>query len=233
MKTLESRDYRATEADIETLARGYVAAQENAGKIKGDWLKSLVAGTQAALGTPVRQRHVHTSKPGKADLQIHLQAATRVHRTFYTVLKRVVAESAGGDLKLIARRTNFARTAKYALVTWIKFGGDVTALAAHKIKKHDLAVTVRQAQHAARGIGEWQVRVTKRKAALVTDVTAMLRADKAAAVIAIHSVMGELAGLLGTAGQKPMRDAEKAIALHMPFTARSALYVPSGQQRAA
>jgi hypothetical protein len=138
----------ATEADIRKLAHEYITHTIEGESVKGTYLRYLAGTTIKELGVDPRANNATQRKRlSDDDRARHLAALAAVHARFYEVINDEVDKSLGSvPPKERAteknRRTNFARTALYALRLYIRAGKDLTAVAPAKLSKSALAVDV-------------------------------------------------------------------------------------------
>lgn len=150
-KLIERNKWVATEAQIETLAAAHLTADTQAQGVRGTYLKVLIVAVQSQIGATVRK--------GKVD---QLGVLDKVHDKLYAAVLRGVtsadiadSETLDGDerrSRALARnaRSNFARSSKAALVSYIKHGGDIRSLKAGDTSKVTLRHHVERADPATR-----------------------------------------------------------------------------------
>jgi hypothetical protein len=217
MRTLESRNYLATDSDVEAIARQHI---EGLGA-QATYLKILVAGTQAALGAEPRQRSTNPAKT--FDQAAHLGALETVHDRYYTIVLRV-ASDAFRDSKERNRASNYARSAKSTLRAWIKSGHDVRSLAAGRVSKEALRKAIpRRAVGPPRNPAKRMLKLADRLEAIATGPDNGVRE-------AIEAVMQRLANKLMTWGGEPVREPSRAIAEHRPLQTRAGVFWPAALQ---
>jgi len=207
MRTLESRHYLATASDIESLAQEHVKGAS----APATYLKILVANVQAELGFQPRER----SRVGKLeDPKPQLAALDTVHTRFYTIVLRVAASIPNAAERNAA--TNFARSAKSTLRSWIAAGNDIQGLAASRVTKASLRVKARKPRpNPAK-------RVTTLAARLETILSGVPPDPPIRA--AVEKLMNQLAGRLMEWGGKPVRDPATAAKEDRPLKTGAGIF---------
>lgn len=122
-----NKHYVVTTDDIENMARSYASAVDTVLSINGTYLRCLLAGCQADLGPTPRGR-----RPQGA--QDQLTVLDRIHDTYYEAVLRGIDHEAMTPLER-NRKSNYARTAKYALRRYVEVGGDLRALKPEEVTK--------------------------------------------------------------------------------------------------
>lgn len=220
MKTLESRHYVATEADIASLVSTHDNALLARDTARATYLKALTATTIAEIGAPVRLRAGKPAVLSPDDTSSHVAAFEKVHQRFYAVVLKSIGE---GPPKERNARANFARSAASTLRRWIKAGNDIRALAPARVTKASLRVgggAGRAARPPARVVESLAGR-------LATSAEELAKVDKGAAIAAVDVAMTKLATLLVSLGVSPTKDPQKAIDEHRPFKAGHSVFWPS------
>lgn len=140
-QTIERAHYVATDMQVEQLAaaRWLLSAQEEG--LNGTYLRVLVVGCQAELGTKRR---------GKPSITSQLAVVEKIHGRFYAAVLRGIttADIVADDTQEPAersrralernRRSTFARSAKTTLANFVRGGGDVRTLDAPTVSKAQL-----------------------------------------------------------------------------------------------
>jgi hypothetical protein len=210
MKSLETRHFVATEADIEALVSIHDDALVSRDTARASYLKALTATTISELGAAIRLRAGKPAVLGADDIANHVAAFEKVHQRFYAVVLKAVGEGAPKERNA---RANFARSAASTLRKWIKAGNDIRALAPMRVTKASLRVgggTGRPGAQPAR-------RVEQLAGRLATNAEELAKTDKPGAIAAVETAMTRLASLLVSLGGQPTRDPQKAIDQHLPF----------------
>jgi len=220
MKTLESRHFVATEADIATLVSTHDDALNARDTARATYLKALVATTIAELGASVRLRAGKPAVLSPDDTSNHVAAFEKVHQRFYVVVLKSIGEGAPKERN---SRANFARSAASTLRRWIKAGNDIRALAPSRVTKAALRVgggTGRTERPPAR-------RVEAMAGRLATGAEELAKTDKAAAIAAVEGAMTRLATLLVSLGAPTTRNPQKAVDEHLPFKTGRNVFWPA------
>lgn len=220
MKTLESRHYVATEADIAALVSTHDTALTARDTARATYLKALTATTISEIGAPVRLRAGKPAALTPEDTANHVAAFEKVHQRFYAVVLKSIGE---GPPKERNSRANFARSAASTLRRWIKAGNDIRALAPARVTKASLRVgggTGRPERPPAR-------RVEVMAGRLTASAEELAKVDKEAAIAAVEGAMTKLAALLVSLGGQPTRNPQKAIDEHIPFKTGRNVFWPA------
>lgn len=221
MRTLESRSFVATPADVETLARQHITGLQ----IPVTYLRVLIASTQSELGSEPRQRT--SPRIGKLDADttaLHLTALNAVHDRFYTIVLRVAHETYKGARERNAA-TNFARTAVSTLRSWIKAGHDIRDLAAAKASKESLRRTTPQRSRAGpRRPAAFVKRLQTMTSRLDELITKVPEENRTEVRTAIEAAIQKLAGHLMAWGGTPVREPVVAAREHRPLRTRAGTF---------
>lgn len=224
------QDYIATEADVTEVTRQYLEATTNAEAGRQTYLRMLAATSIKELGSvPKRSIAGRPRRLSQEEQAQQLAAIATVHERFYNAVLQVVEESlhsVPAKERAIEknRRSNFARTALYALRLYVRAGKDLTALDLKKLSKSALAVVVPQRPPTARRL---KGRVDRASKVFVTALLALSEADKDTARAELDSLIGILAAQIATLGVSVARDMETAIAEHRPFRSGATLFLPT------
>jgi hypothetical protein len=232
MTTLEARGYQATDDDISKLAKAILDGEAQADTGRTSYLRTLVAVTQKELGAEPRQRMSKADKLKAEGISEQLAALTTVHDRFYALVLEAAGKATPANAKdratEVNRKTNFARTALYAVRSWIRAGHDVTALAAAKVTKAALAV--KAATPKPQSVKRIKARVERESKALVSSLMALADSDKGAAVAELNLLMNQVtAQLLALAGP-PVADAAQAAREHKPLRIKKTVFMPTETQ---
>lgn len=229
--TLEQKGFVATPEDVASVVESVLSANSQADAGRLSYLKILIATTQNELGGKPR---VHAGKAAKLkgeDIAAQLRALNAVHDRFYPIVSRVaVASIAPGtkDKGLEAnRRTNFARTALYAVKSFIKAGNDLAAVGVKTVTKASLAVKRQPKPPSGQRL---KARAESLSKGLMGALMALADTDRAAAIEEFQLVLGQLATQMSAMGLKPTQDSDVAIAEHRPFKVGKALFMPTDTQ---
>lgn len=207
--TLESKSYVAQDEDIAALTQSLVDAQSTLGNGNTTYLRALIATAQQALGAQPRVRAGKIKKLDEASIAAHLAALTTVHDRFYAVVLRVCGADKPTQREL-NRRSNFARTAVYALRVWVKAGNDMTALAAARTSKVMLRVVGRRHVRPL-SVKRLMSRAEKQSKACVSALLALGQEHPAEAAQELELLMAQLTDQLGaiTGAGKPAKAVRK------------------------
>lgn len=208
---IEKAHFLATDADIEALAKDRQSAVERDGKASGTYLKVLVALTAHEIGTrttPLARRRGRASKKVLPPLEVvdHLSAAERVIARCYAVVLRAVAtpelaaaeglsqEEANRRTLERNRRTNYARTAAYALRSFVASGGDARDLDLATVTKGMLREAAERNAPPSESVSVQRMeRAAVRSAETVVKEAEQLAArDTVRALIVVHELMEKL-----------------------------------------
>lgn len=190
--SLESRKYLASVTDIEQITREVLQAQAAGSSGRASYLKSLVAVTRQERGiTAIRK---HTQPIGHEERSLQIDALEAVHAKFYAIVIRTIGKCPALELN---RKSNFARSAKSTLRSWIKAGNDIGALDPAKVTKRMLAVETRKRRIPSTHI---LTKRAKRYLSYFDDVVSkMADADRSTAAetigFAVEHLQAELARL--------------------------------------
>lgn len=223
IEKLATKNFVATAEDIGVLTKELVGGEKAAAGARSTYLSSMVATVQEKLHVPVRTRAAPKGRFKLSDelIEEHLKAIEEVHSTFY---EAVLANLPEGTAIERNKASNFARSSKSLLRTWVKAGGDIRTLAAARVTKSTIRV-----EASARAKTPKQITtVMARQAEGLSDSAMSLSAlDKQAAVEAIETVIAQLAKSLGEMGVEATRDPKLAISEHRPFRIKEGLFWPA------
>lgn len=190
MDTLEAIDYLANDDQVAELARIYWAAASRADGEKATYLRVLVAHSIAAAR---KTRRLTSAQAQKIVDETH-------DRLYQLVLAAVTTSEVVADPKLPRdeqvrrslernRRSNFARTAKYAVDYYLAAGGKLTALVPAQVTKEALRSTARKHREGPQQLVGSVERAGKR---LFKTVSALLEQDPTEAERLIKVLVGQL-----------------------------------------
>lgn len=195
--------YVATDAQVEQLAAAQYEASQRHQSIDGTYLRVLIAGCQAKLGTAKRGR-----SPGP-DAQ--MSVIELVHAKYYAAVLRgvttpEVAAEDGLDPKEKGaralernRRSNFARSAKLSLAAFVRGGGDVRGIDVETASKAGLRVKAPAVTPAAR--------TARTEANLLRAVQAQAKRDAIGARRALTHAIAALQRVLAGLHEAPIAEA--------------------------
>lgn len=172
---------------ISTIATSILTSLAEASNGRTNYLRTLVAAAQEALGR----------KRGQTP-QAQLEALKATHTHFYELVMQaaetVVPKSTKNRPVELHRRANFARTALSAVRGHVRAGEDLCAVNAAKVTKGSLAV--RDSPLRPSSPRRWHQKAVTRSKALMAAIMGLADADKGAAVEEIKSVMDQLSAQL-------------------------------------
>jgi hypothetical protein len=207
--TLETRNYVATASDVAAMGRSLLKASEAGQLARANYLRALVGTSQARLADAeeVTERLV-------------LRAVREVHKLFYEALQEVLHADIKDHPRLDKterkrrakerqRRTNFARSAKSTLTSWIKAGHDLLKQDPAKVTKTALRDALPKRRHA-KPVPAVALRAAARHTkGLITQIKYLERTDPEAAKIAAEETVQQLIKLLAE-GARATRDPVEA-----------------------
>jgi hypothetical protein len=199
---IESKHYVANEAQIEGLANECYKAGAQVQRTDGIYLRVLIAGCQAQLGS---------SKRGRApNAESQLAVVEQVHERFYAaVLRGVTTPDVANEANLEAaernrrtlernRRSNFARQSKSTLAAYATAGGDIRAIEVATVTKGSLRAAT-PASTATGPVG----RIQQTQEALIRAVVAQAKVDPGGARAALEEAMAEFQRVLDSLDGEP------------------------------
>lgn len=125
-RKVKEPSYLYNDQAVAQLARQYVEGVEKSVSVGESYLKVLVAHSQEQL----------KSAPGAATQDAMLGAVTAAHARLYGIILQAVASEA--DAKERNRRTNFARTSKADITSWLRAGYKLSTLNPATVSKDQL-----------------------------------------------------------------------------------------------
>jgi hypothetical protein len=223
--TLESKNYVASNDDIQTITRTVLDGATAVDTGARSYLRALIATTQEAIEGRPRQHAVKRPKLADVAVKAQLTALDATHERFYKIVLATCA-AAGAKGKVLNQRSNFARTALYAVRTYVRAGNDITALAPARTSKASLMVAGRAKVKPATP-KRLTTRAEKQAGLLVSTLATLAQADKDAAIAALESAMGRLAKELARLGNAPVRNPTQALAEHRPLRIGKGVFWPA------
>lgn len=214
--SLESKNFIANTADIETLARDHARAVIMQESSQLTYLRALVATAQSELGLKVRERTA-PAKVGQVN-QDQTSTIAKVHDRFYTVVLRVAAEQWPKDALERNRRTNYARSSYSTLRTWLLAGYDLASLAPGKVTKASLAVT---RLNSAPKQSTLERKVDRGIESVRESLQSLAKMDQEAAITYAEKMLSEVTQILTEMGKTAIKeDVAKAAAERRPVVFR-------------
>lgn len=183
-----------SDAQLGEMAQAYAQALDTNTSIKADYLRILVARAQVAA----------RGKRPPTVTQVR-KAVDAVHERMYAVvLKAITTPELAPDDKLPAierarrslernRRSNFARTAKYTLDSWIDAGGKLMSLRPADVSRESLRAAPAGDGRSAGGLAR---SVERRGARLLKAATDLVAEDRPAAERLVAALMSQLGALV-------------------------------------
>ena len=190
---LAKHHYVATEAQVESLAREQYTAVSQVAVANSTYLRVLIAGCQAELGT--RRR-------GPVKPEPQLGVLEKVHARFYAaVMRGVTTEDIAQDETLDRtergrrqlernRRSGFARSAATTLRNYVRAGGDLRALEVDVVSKSDLQKFV--ASQASPDIDKFGMRIQRAEKSILNAIKQQARASPDAAAANLEALLERL-----------------------------------------
>jgi len=205
--------YRATEADVENLARDYLAAQNQSTAVGSTYLKVLAASAQQEA------RDKNPIKGTTADevASMYARAVSAVHKRFYPIILRTMTtpdiakapnlkpEERTRRMMERNRRTNFARSAYSTLRAWVRAGHDLLTLNIEKVTKRILIAGLPPAKPTrlttARLVSSGQTATMR----LTKFIKRLRSRDEVQAAQVVASALDEFNAVLGLRGKNKLR----------------------------
>lgn len=226
---LIANKFVATDAQIETLARLNLLNIQGLDNVRGAYLKSLVADTQATAKPAARKK--------TAEILTALDAS---HERFYAAVMRGAVTPDIADADNLDqeertrrslernRRTTFARTAKNALANYIKASGDVFALDPLTVTKVELQMFV-IAMKAKASAPTLEHRASLAMEKLEELTRELADDDHDAAVQAVQEVMARMANFLTELGLESTTKTTIAVRDHKMLRLPEGTFWPMGR----
>lgn len=218
------------ETQVRDLTAAYIAANGTLDATKTTYLRTLLTETLHELKAEPRTNN-GKARRNLTDEQraVQLAAIAAVHARFYAIVNEVVDASLSNvpskDHVLERnRRTNFARTAVYALRLYVRAGKDLTLVAPARATKSTLAVTLAPPIRSPKRLKN---RVERASKAFVTALLELGESDQATARSELDTMLGVMANQLAALGSAPAKDLKHAVEQHKPFRSGSTLFVPT------
>jgi hypothetical protein len=200
---LEAAGYLATDEQLSALAQEYAVGLGAISGVRLSYLRILVARTRQAAGRQLKK--LTTSQTRKLAQETH-------DKLYAVVLAAITTPDLSVDDKLSTeersrramernRRSNFARTAKHALDTYIDAGGKLAALDPKTVTKESLR---RRDRPDDRGSARRLVRSATRSAERVVKLVAQLAEEDRRAARRLISTLMEQLEPLQMATAKPL-----------------------------
>lgn len=218
--SIETRHFIATGTDIAKVAAQAIDGDIRANNARGVFFKSLIATTQHELGSPPRQRNVSTEKLSADEVKAHLAAFEKVAKRFCTAVQEVAAQTVpDGTAEELRSRTRFAFSAASTVRGFIRAGGDIRGIAAHKAVKRALATPRTKRKLNADAL-------KRRATTLGTELEKIARSmAPELAREALTPLLVKLGALAGKAGAMT-KDPAEAMREHAPLRTKAGVFFP-------
>jgi hypothetical protein len=221
--TIETKNFIATASDIQKLAGAIIDGEQQGARGRGTYLKALIATTQAELGAAPRVRNGKGEKLSEKEVDEHLKALQKVFNNFHAAVLHVAKNTLPDpDAKLIRQRTGFSRSAGSTVRGFIRAGGDIRAVAAHRATKAALATPRTRRRISPEAL---QSRAQSLGSQLEQIVKSLNAVDKVRAQAVLAPILARLAQATGTTA-RGTRNPRKAIAERIPLHAKGGIFVP-------
>lgn len=193
--SIETKQYIASDKDIETLAGEILDVDQAASSKRGIYFKAAIATTQAELKSPPRQRNVTAEKLSAAEIEEHLKAFEAVAERFHAAVVRVAeATVPDPDAKMRRKRTRYSHSALSTIRGFIRAGNDIRAVAAHKATKAALATPMRKRKPS---VDQLKRQVGTLGTALHKLAKQLCGADREIALETLRPILAQLATAAG------------------------------------
>lgn len=218
--SIESRSFIATDADIAKIAAQAIDGETRSAEARGLFFKALIATTQHELGSPPRVRNVKADKLSAEDVTAHLLTFEGIAKRFCEKARDVAANTVpDSDADTLRRRTSKFYSAASTVRGYIRAGGDIRGIAAHKATKASLAMPRTKRKPNAE--------MLKRRATAIgaelEKIARSLNGDFAREVLT--PLLAKL-GALTTKGAKATRDPAEAMSEHRALSTKAGVFFP-------
>lgn len=234
MTSLETKGYVASDADIEALVKQVLSASQDVESGRATYLRSLVATTQNELGAKPRVRSSgKIPKLTPEQIEGQLAALAKTHARFYEhVVKVASADIPAGKTQALElnRRTNFARSAVSTVRGWIKDGNDITAVAAVRVTKAQLAVRAGPRKARPPNVKRLKAAAERQSKGLIKTLLELAESDKEAAIAELNVLMGVIGDQIMAMGVHATRDAAEAARTQRPLRIKGTMFMPTQTQ---
>jgi hypothetical protein len=216
--SIESRNFIATDADIAKIAAQAIDGETRSTEARGLFFKALIATTQHELGSPPRVRNVKTDKLTAEDIAAHLLTFEGIAKRFCEKAREVAANTVPSDVETLRSRTRKFYSAASTVRGYIRAGGDIRGIAAHKATKGSLA-TPRTKRKA-------NPEMLKRRAGVLgaelERIAKALNGDAREVLAPLLAKLGAIAGR----GAKATRDPAEAMSEHRALSTKAGTFFP-------
>lgn len=222
--SLQSRQFIGTPAEAEKLIADIIDGDQKVSSGRGNYMKMMVATTQAELDSPPRSRNVRADRLSDEEVVVHLAALQAVFERFHAIVIRVAENTIPDpDKELIRKRTAFSRSAGSTVRGYIRAGNDIRALAAAKVTKAALATPRKKRKFT---VDLMKRRATSLGAELEKLAKTLFTANAETAQEVLGPMIARLAVAAGST-ERATRDADKAMEENLPFHGKKGtFYMP-------
>ncbi len=218
--SIESRNFIATDADIAKIAAQAIDGETRSTEARGLFFKALIATTQHELGSPPRVRNVKTDKLTAEDVAAHLLTFEGIAKRFCEKAREVAANTVPSDVETLRSRTRKFYSAASTVRGFIRAGGDIRGIAAHKATKGSLATprTRRKPNPDA---------LKRRAGVLGAELERIAKALNGEAREVLAPLLAKLGAIAGR-GAKATRDPAEAMSEHRALSTKAGTFFPIG-----
>jgi hypothetical protein len=208
---LEKAHYVAADEQVEKLARLYTKTTEAGERVRGSYLRILVAAAQERLkALPAKKKFAR--RLSQTEIGQQLPVVEEVHGRFYIAVLRGVTTPDVTDHENLEeqertrralernRRSGFARSAKSTLVAFVKAGGDIRQLIADEVSKTSLRQYITTVEPPSASTEVLEARITRGALHIEEIARELADKDKLAATSTVEVAMRKLAALLAELG---------------------------------
>jgi hypothetical protein len=217
--SIESRNFIATDADIAKIAAQAIDGETRSSEARGLFFKALIATTQHELGSPPRVRNVTAAKLSAEDTTAHLLAFESIAKRFCEKAREVAANTVPSDVETLRSRTRKFYSAASTVRGYIRAGGDIRGIAAHKATKASLATPRAKRKPNAEALKRRAVSL----GAELEKIAKSLNGDFARDVLS--PLLAKLGAIAGKAS-KPTRDPAEAMSEHRALHTKAGAFFP-------
>lgn len=225
---LTKTHFLATEDQIQALAGKYVNGLQAQDSVRGSYLKVLLAGTQKA------------AKPAKKLASEVAEILEKTHDAYYAVVMKGVTtpeildeESLDAEARTLRslernRRSNFARSAKASLASYLKAGGDLFTLDPVTVTKAALQAFV-LSMRAKTADATTLHKATVAAERIETLCRELADEDQDVALQTVQELMARMANLLTEFGKEHTTKTLVAMKEHRPLKLAEGMFWPMGR----
>lgn len=229
IEDLTKAHFLATDEQVKLLAGRYVSGLQAQDSVKGCYLRVLTAAT------------IKAAKPAKGkptEIMTHLDT---VHEGYYAaVIKGVTTPDIADDESLDQeqrtvrslernRRSNFARSAKAALASYLKAGGDLFQLDPDTVTKRELQAFVTAMRNKAAEPKTLRHRAELAVARIEEMCRELADEDKDAAMVTVQELMARMTNFMAEMGRDATTKTIVAVKEHRPLRLREGMFWPMGK----